>query len=186
MTSAHNGEDVPTTGEAPETAAAQSEQVERDLDELTQARQERDEYLELAKRAQADFENYRKRVARDAAEAERRGLAKLAGELLPVVDNLERALRAAGIELESAESNGDADALAHGVLLVYRDLRGILQRAGVEALDPAGERFDPQWHEAVSTHAAPGVEAGQVVDVVDKGYRLDGTLLRPARVVVSE
>jgi molecular chaperone GrpE len=180
MTTARNGED------APPTAEAESELVERDLDELTETRRERDEYLDLAKRAQADFENYRKRVAKDAAEAEQRGLAKLTEQLIPVVDNLERALVAAGVDPNAEPGGTQTDALGHGVLLVYRDLRGILERAGVEAFDPAGERFDPEWHEALATRVEPGVEPGQVLDVADKGYRLNGTLLRPARVVVSE
>jgi molecular chaperone GrpE len=146
---------------------------------LGEVTRERDEYLDLARRARADFENYRKRAARDAAEAERRGKAGLARELVPVLDNLERALQAAG-EPESA------DALVRGVELVYRELRDSLERAGVEAYDPVGERFDPAWHEALQTRAEEGTEPGIVLETLDKGYRLDGQVIRAARVVVSE
>ena len=163
-----------------ETEREASERVERDLDELTAAKRERDEYLELAQRTRADFDNYRKRVAKETAEAGVRGKAELARELIPVVDNLERALEAAGREREGAE------ALTKGVTLVLEDLRSILGRAGVEAYDPAGEPFDPSWHEALQTQAAEGEKAGVVIEVLEKGYRLDGQVLRPARVVVSE
>src|SRR5918995_314250 len=119
-------------------------QVAEDLDELNEAKRERDEYLELAQRTRADFENYRKRVAKEASEALARGKAELARELIPAIDNLERALLSAGIDpdRESADAEGASDppsqevsardALAHGVALVYRELRGSLRRAGVE------------------------------------------------------
>src|SRR5215211_1237785 len=150
--------------------------VEHDIDELLDdARKERDEYLELAQRTKADFENYRRRA--------KSGLAR---ELVPVLDNLERALRAAGIDPDAANaSDADGEGLSHGVLLVYRDLRAALERAGVETYDPAGERFDPAWHEALSTRDAEDTEPGIVLETVEKGYRLDGQVLRAARVIVS-
>ena len=160
--------------EETETEAA-AEAVSEDLDELTATKQERDSYLELAQRTKADFDNYRKRVAKEAGDAVARGRAELARELIPVVDNLERA----------ADSAAD-DALSKGVVLVLEELRSVLQRAGVEAYDPAGERFDPAWHEALSTKPAEGGEPGTVVETLERGYRLDGQVLRPARVVVSE
>lgn len=164
--------------------------VERDIDELLEDTQrERDEYLELAKRTRADFENYRRRAAEEVREAERRGKSSLARELIPSLDNLERALRAAGIDPDSdddGEGNGDGGGLAHGVRLVYREIRSTLERAGVETYDPTGERFDPRWHEALATRAQEGSEAGVVLETVEKGYRLDGQVLRPARVVVSQ
>jgi len=160
--------------EETETEAA-AEAVSEDLDELTATKQERDSYLELAQRTKADFDNYRKRVAKEAGDAVARGRAELARELIPVVDNLERAV----------DSAAD-DALSKGVVLVLEELRSVLQRAGVEAYDPAGERFDPAWHEALSTKPAEGAEPGTVVETLERGYRLDGQVLRPARVVVSE
>jgi molecular chaperone GrpE len=160
-----------------EEAAGNGSEVARDLDALlADVKRERDEYLDLAQRAKADFENYRKRAARESAEAERRAKAALARELVPSIDNLERALGAAE---EGSE-------VARGVELVHDELRATLARAGVESYDPTGERFDPTVHEAISTRAADGVEAGTVVETLERGYRLDGQVLRPARVVVSE
>jgi molecular chaperone GrpE len=183
----------------PEQAAEEAaDQVRDDLDELAEAKRERDEYLELAQRTRADFDNYRKRVAKEAADAVTRGRAELAREMLPVIDNLERALQAAGVVEDAAgrdaEGRPDApseevsahEALARGVALVHDELRTKLERAGVEAFDPRGERFDPQLHEALSTRSEEGADAGVIVETVEKGYRLDGQVLRPARVVVSE
>jgi molecular chaperone GrpE len=160
--------------EEQETEAA-AEAVSEDLDELTQTKQERDSYLELAQRTKADFDNYRKRVAKEAGDAVARGRAELARDLIPVVDNLERAADSAA-----------GDALSKGVALVLEDLRSVLERAGVTAYDPAGERFDPAWHEALSTKPADGDEPGIVVETLERGYRIDDQLLRAARVIVSE
>jgi len=145
-------------------------------DPLARAQRERDEYLDLARRAQADFENYRKRAAREAAAAGERAKSGLVRELLPVVDNLERALASAGQEEQH---------LAEGVRLVHSELIAVLERHGVEQFDPSGERFDPSEHEALSMRDQDGAESGLVLDVVEKGYRANGTILRPARVVVS-
>jgi molecular chaperone GrpE len=118
-------------------------------------------YLDLAQRTQAEFENYRKRAARDAAQAGERAKANLVRELLPVVDNL-----------------------AEGVRLVHTELVNTLERNGIKAFDPAGEQFDPSVHEALSTR--PGDNgAGVVLDVVEKGYKLGDAVIRPARVIVS-
>jgi len=138
---------------------------------------ERDEYLELAQRTQAELENYRKRVAKDLAAAGERAKAGLVRELLPVVDNLERALASA----DEGEQH-----LAEGVRLVHAELVALLERNGIESFDPEGESFDPTFHEAISTRAEDGTDSGLVLDTVEKGYKLNGTVLRPARVVVSE
>jgi len=143
-------------------------------DPLAIAQRERDEYLDLARRAQADFENYRKRAAREAAVASERAKSGLVRELLPIVDNLERAL----VSAEEGEQH-----LAEGVRLVHSELIAVLERNGVQQFDPAGDRFDPAEHEALSVRE--GKEPGVVLDVVEKGYRANGTVLRPARVVVS-
>ncbi|MGZ4203083.1 MAG: nucleotide exchange factor GrpE [Thermoleophilaceae bacterium] len=145
-------------------------------DPLAALQAERDRYLELAQRTQADFENYRKRAAKDAAGAGNRAKAGLVRELLPVLDNLERAL----------DHADEGDPLLEGLRLVHADLVGVLQRSGVEPFDPSGEPFDPTLHEALSTRPQEGQHAGVVVDVVEKGYRLNDTILRPARVVVSQ
>ena len=165
---------------APE--AEEADQLEQDLDALlAEAHKERDEYLELAKRTKADFENFRKRVAADLQTAALRGKAEVARDVVPVLDDLERALQAAGLDPEGDSEDG----LAHGVILVFRGLRETLTRYGIEAVDPKGERFDPNLHEALSTQPAEGTESGVVVEVVQKGYRMGDQLIRPARVVVS-
>ena len=133
-----------------------------------------EDYLALAQRIQADFENYRKRAAREAAAAGHRAKSGLVRELLPIVDNLERALASA----EEGEQH-----LAEGVRLVHSELIAVLERNGVEQFDPAGDKFDPSEHEALSVREDG--EPGLVLDVVEKGYRSNGTILRPARVVVS-
>src|SRR5689334_18228377 len=132
-------------------------------------------YLELAQRTQAEFENFRKRAARDQAQAGERAKANLIRELLPVVDNLERAL---------ATANPEEDHLAEGVRLVHAELVGTLERNGIKAFDPAGEPFDPTVHEAISMREGEN-GSGIVLDVVEKGYKLGDNVIRPARVVVS-
>ncbi len=152
-------------------------EVEGDLDELVKRASQRDEYLALAQRTQADFENYRKRVARESAAAQERGVASLTKELLPALDNLDRAI---------SEGNED-DPLLAGVRLVRSELAAALARMGIESFSPAGEEFDPSLHEAVAT--VPGVDggcaSGTVVEVYQDGYRLGESVIRPARVVVS-
>lgn len=166
--------------ETPETEAVQEDEgqeVENDLDALlAEAQQERDEYLELAQRMKADFENYRKRVAADVQAAAARGKADVVRDVIDAVDNLERALEAGG------ESD---DGLASGVEMVLGGLRETLKRHGIETVDPKGEKFDPNLHEALSTMPVEGTESGTVVEVMQKGYRLGEQLIRPARVVVS-
>jgi molecular chaperone GrpE len=157
--------------------------VESELQDLVSGlERERDEYLELARRTKADFENYRKRVAREASQAEARGRSALARDLLSVVDNLERALAAA----EPRTDDGASNHIAEGVRLVYEELSGVLGNAGVESFEPNGEQFDPDQHEAMMTRPAGPKEAGKVVEVFEKGYRLNGQVLRPARVVVGQ
>ena len=162
--------------EAPVQAeAAVKEPVEQDLDELlTEAQAERDEYLALAQRTQADFENYRKRMGREVGAAENRGIAKVVKEILPALDTLELALQAAG--------DGE---VADGFKLVRNEFLAALARVGIEPYSPEGEPFDPSEHEAMSQLPVDGVETGTVASVYQQGYRIDGTVLRPARVVVA-
>jgi len=165
-----------TEAEHDPTAETAPLHADEEEDPVVRAEAEGQEYLALAKRTQADFENYRKRAAKDLTAAGERARTALVRELLPVVDNLERALAAA---TEAEQS------LAHGVQLVLGELAGVLTRAGVESFEPGGEAFDPKRHEAISTRTEEGSEAGLVLDVVQKGYRSGDTILRPARVVVS-
>jgi molecular chaperone GrpE len=139
------------------------------------------DYLALAQRTQADFENFRKRAAKERTEAEARGVAKLARELLPALDNLDRAIAAAEAKEGDAEHH-----LTSGIRLVQGELAGALTRVGLETFSPHGEVFDPNEHEAMSKAAVEGVEAGTVAEVWQPGYRLNGAVLRPARVVVAE
>jgi molecular chaperone GrpE len=151
-----------------------SEKTEQTEEASEQTEEASANYLELAQRIQADFENYRKRAAREAAAAGERAKSGLVRELLPIVDNLERALTSA----EDGEQH-----LAEGVRLVHAELIAVLERNGIQQFDPAGDKFDPSEHEALSVKNDG--EPGVVLEVVERGYRANGTVLRPARVVVS-
>jgi molecular chaperone GrpE len=159
-------------------------------DELSVKAAKADEYLELAKRTKADFENYRKRASREIAAAQERGIAKLAKELLPGVDDLDRALEAAERSAAAQGGNGAGDdiesQLVSGIKLVHADVIAGLARVGIERFSPHGERFDPQHHEAVAQQPVEGAESGTIVEVYQRGYRLGETVLRPARVVVAQ
>jgi len=167
--------------------------VEFDLDELVARAEKADHYLELAQRTKADFENYRKRAAREAATAQERGVAKLALALLPAVDNLDRAVAAAdspapetgGGPVEPVAPGDGAATLVSGIKLVHADVIAALARVGIEPFSPEGEQFDPQHHEAVAQQPVAGAEAGTVAEVYQRGYRLGETVLRPARVLVA-
>jgi molecular chaperone GrpE len=166
--------------EAPAAEAPQAEHpeaaVEHDLDALVERSRERDEYLALAQRTQADFENYRKRMARENAAAADRGLSRLAKELLPALDHLELALKAV--------AEADAETVK-GFAMVRDELMAALGRVGIESFAPAGEPFDPTEHEAMAQQPADGAEPGSVLEVYQQGYRINGAVLRPARVVVA-
>jgi molecular chaperone GrpE len=179
-----SGEQDPANEAERASGADTTVEPEAEGDELTVARGERDKYLTLAQRTQADFENYRKRAARDAAAAGERAKSGLVRELLPVVDNLERALDSAAAAERGGDGERPQEHLADGVRLVHSELVSVLARNGVEVFDPRGEKFDPELHEALSMRAEDGAEQGTVLDVIEKGYRLNGTVLRPARVVV--
>jgi molecular chaperone GrpE len=141
---------------------------------------ERDEFLALAQRTQADFENFRKRASREQAAAEARGVAKVVRELLPALDNLERALAAA-----EGQPDGGEHHLAEGIRLVQAEILAAMGRVGVAGYSPKGERFDPNVHEAMAQHPVDGAESGTVVEVLQSGYRLGESVIRPARVVVA-
>lgn len=170
-------------GERSADAAAGADVVEHDLDELLARAGKADEYLALAQRVQADFENFRKRMAREVTAAETRGIARAAKELLPALDNLGRALEAAA---GPDAAGGEAfEQFVTGVKLVNDDLLSALRRLGVEPFSPEGERFDPNQHEAMAQQPVDGAESGTVVQVYQQGYRLGESILRPARVVVA-
>jgi molecular chaperone GrpE len=163
----------------PEMAAAQEEvsdmqvQLEALNDELANAR---DQLM----RAQADVQNIRRRAEQDVEKAHKYGQEKLVSDLLPVVDNLERALAAITADDEVLKS------LVEGVELTLRSFQDTLQKHSIVALDPHGEPFDPQVHQAMAMVDAPDAEPNTVVNVFQKGYTLHGRLVRPAMVVVSK
>lgn len=191
---------APSPAPAPEHELAHDaghEQVVADLEELTAKAAKAEEYLGIAQRTKADFENFRKRAARDAALAQERGIAKLAKELLPAVDNLERAFEAAATwgtpapapaeaepDAEDTAANHEAQLLS-GLKLVHQDVIAALARLGIEPFAPIGEPFDPTLHEAVAQTPIEGATPGTVAEVYQRGYRLGETVLRPARVLVA-
>lgn len=144
---------------------------------LAEAEAKRDEYLALAQRVQADFENYRKRALRDQERLVAHAHERLVHELLPVLDDLERTL-------EAAERHEEA-ALVDGVRLVERSLRKALEKEGVSEIETGGP-FDPHVHEALLTQSREGVEPGTVLEVLQRGYRVGDKVVRPARVIVAE
>jgi molecular chaperone GrpE len=152
--------------------------VEADVESRVRAAEaQRDEYLALAQRLQADFENYRKRALRDQERLVAHAHERLVRELLPVLDDLERTL-------EAAERHEEA-ALVDGVRLVERSLRKALEKEGLVEIEADGH-FDPHVHEAMLTQAREGAEPGTVVDVLQRGYRIGDKVVRPARVIVAE
>ena len=166
--------DAAPAGPTEEQQAA--EVVEHDLEELQTRAAQRDEFLALAQRTQADFENFRKRASREQGLAETRGVAKVVRELLPALDNFERALAAA---------NGAEHHLLEGFRLVQAEVLAAIGRVGVQAYSPKGEPFDPNVHEAISQQPVEGAEPGTVVEVYQSGYRLEEAVIRPAKVIVA-
>jgi molecular chaperone GrpE len=156
--------------------------VRTDLESLRQrikgAEQERDDYLALVRRTRADFENYQKRIQREMAEDRRYAHAELARELLPVIDNLRRAV-------EAARRENDRSPLIDGVTMVHSQLLDVLRRYGVSPIEPGGELFDPTAHEAVVQKPRSDVAPGTIVEVFEPGYRLHERILRPAKVAVA-
>jgi molecular chaperone GrpE len=150
------------------------EQVE-ETSELEALQAERDELLDTLQRVQADFDNYRKRAARDQQSLVTRAHERLVKELLPVLDDLERAL-------EAAEAHEEAK-LEEGVALVTRSFADVLRKEGLEEI-PTDGKFDPHVHEALLSQPSEG-EEGSVIEVLQKGYRLGDRVIRPARVVIS-
>jgi molecular chaperone GrpE len=149
-----------------------------DLDQLlAETRAERDEYLDLLQRLQADFENYRKRAARDQERLVAHAHERLVRELLPILDDLERALAA-------AERHEEAT-LVDGVQLVEKGLRHALAKEGLSEI-PTDGAFDPHVHEAMLARPGDDAEPGSVLEVVQRGYRLGDKVVRPARVIVAE
>jgi molecular chaperone GrpE len=172
-----------TTNDANEAAEEQAAaQVLDDLEslraKLQEAEQKRDEYLYLAQRTRADFENYQKRMKRDQAEERRYAQLPLSSDLLPALDNLERATAA-------AEQAGEKGPLVQGVAMVHSQLLDVLRRHGVTRIEAQGQPFDPNGHQAVLQQPSKDHPPMTVMQVLEQGYKIHDRVLRPARVVVS-
>jgi molecular chaperone GrpE len=159
---------------APDAPAPEAAAVEQD------AVPEEPDYKDKWLRAVAELDNVRKRARRDVGAAESRGIFKLARELLPALDNFERALAAAEAQPENRDHH-----LTDGIRLVQSELLGSLARVGIEPDSPKGERFDPHRHEAVAQRPVEGAEPGTIVEVYSAGYTYGEDVLRPAKVVVA-
>lgn len=152
--------------------------TQRLKEEMEKVKAERDQYKELYLRTLADFDNYRKRIQADWQKAVEFAAERLVYELLPVLDNFQRAL-------EAADRTQDIRSFAQGVRMIYTQMLQTLQREGLEPIDPQDELFDPKYHEAVDTAESDTVEPNRVIQVLERGYLFKGKLLRPAKVIVS-
>lgn len=173
----------PAAGEQPDEAASGGTGAPRGalpsgVSDLEAVSRQRDEYYDLLLRKAAEFDNYRKRVERERREYTEQATVDLIRELLPLLDDLERAAAAEA-------SAGGPEAIRKGIELIHRRLLDILARRGVTVIDPAGADFDPHLHEAVVRVPAAGQRDGEVVEVFARGYRLGDRLLRPAMVKVA-
>jgi molecular chaperone GrpE len=177
--------DPSTAPDAPLAGNGQPDEVQtfqNDLqalrDRAETAEKARDEFLDLAKRTRADFENYQKRFARDLAEERRYAQRPLSVDLLPVLDNLERAMAA-------AQQAGEKGPLVRGVQLAHDQFLDVLRRHGITHVEARGKPFDPNQHEAVMQQPSAEYPPMTVLQVLEPGYLLHDRVLRPARVVVA-
>ena len=179
----------PTTSEQDEVPALEFEggpvtaELVATRSELRRVQEENNELKDRLARRQADFENYRKRVERERSETYNRVVAEVAGNLLPVLDNLKRALETEA-SLEATESDEFRHFLS-GVDLIYKQLSGVFEALGVKQIIAVGEKFNPHIHEAVVTEVSDEVEADTIIQEIRAGYRLGDKLIRPALVKVS-
>jgi molecular chaperone GrpE len=167
-----------------ETAPEQEpEALDADIETLYQEieflKQQVAENLDKALRSQAEMENLRKRTAREIENAHKFGLDRFIRELLPVIDSLE-------LGISASDNAEDIAGLREGMDLTLKKFRDVLSKSGIEVIDPQGEKFNPELHEAVSVTAAEGGQSGSVIAVMQKGYTLNGRLVRPAMVVVAQ
>ncbi len=174
------------TGTVPpgqEEAGDDPDKISEEIAELQQENErlnlEVREHADNALRASAELENIRKRAARDVENAHKYALERFLNGLLPVIDSMELGMNAS----QSAE---DIESLREGMDLTLKMLLDCLEKFGVKAIDPAGDKFDPEWHEAVSMQELEGADSGKVISVMQKGYELNGRLVRPAMVVVAK
>ena len=188
MTTQNNGNENITDGieeelleESTSTAdETEAEQISDDpVDMLAAAQMEAVEARQDMLRMQADMENLRKRLVREQEKARRRTLERFMGDLLPVRDSLERGLEAA------SDPAAGVEALREGKELIMKMLTKVMGDHGLQTIDPSGEAFDPEKHEAMTMLPSPDHDENTVIDVLEKGYQLHDRLIRPAKVVVS-
>jgi molecular chaperone GrpE len=172
--------EAPPSAPAPadESAASVAGPPSADFSEqLARLRAEKDELTQTLVRRQADFENYRKRIERERQEEHRRGVGRLAEELIPVLDSFERALK--------AHDDPAYQEYRKGLEITYRQLWDILARHGLERIAAAGKQFDPHWHQAIDKVESTEYPDGAIVEVLQDGYVYHGRVLRPSIVRVA-
>ena len=169
----------PTTEETPETPAPEPSQEPAEETALAQMQNDIARFKDLALRTQADFENFRKRAAREKEDASKYANAGFLEKLLPILDNFE-------LGLNAARTDAKASPIIAGMEMVAKQLQDFLTGAGVETVKAQGEKFDPNLHEAVAQEASADVPEGAIVRQLRKGYKLRDRLLRPATVTVSK
>ncbi len=176
------GQEGPDATEEPVDGGDSEEEVSRDelVLMLEDARDKADDHWDLVLRAKADLDNLRKRTARDIENAHKYGIERLVSELLPVLDSMELGLAAA------AENGVDIVKVREGIELTLKMLVTAMAKLGVEEVNPLGEKFNPELHQAMTMQEAENVEPGGVATVVQKGYLLNGRLVRPAMVIVAK
>ena len=181
---AENTIEQPAGSTAVDDSEVDSESTSEDVpegDQLAQLEAEVEKYKDVALRAEAEMQNLRRRAERDVQNAHKFGTERLLQNLLPVLDSLEKA-----IEASEAAGQSEDDPQLEGIKLCSRLFIDVLTKEGIEALDPLGEPFDPNLHEALSMIENPDLEPNSVMTVIQKGYRLNERLVRPAKVMVSK
>ena len=156
-----------------QTAAGEDEAA------LTQLQSDLERFRDLALRSQADFDNYRKRAAREKEDAVKYANSSFLERLIPIIDNFE-------LGLSAARTGNDASSILSGMDMVAKQLVDFLADSGVQAIEAVGEKFDPHAHEAIAQEASAEVEEGRVIRQLRKGYKIKDRLLRPANVIVSK
>ena len=164
-----------------DSSVADDSEGAREVDQLAQLEAEIEKYKDVALRAEAEMQNLRRRAERDVRNAHKFGAERLLQNLLPVLDSLEKA-----IETSEAAGQEEDDPQLEGIKLCSKLFIDVLIKEGIEALDPQGEPFDPNLHEALSMIENPDLEPNSVMTVIQKGYRLNERLVRPAKVMVSK
>lgn len=170
-------EDVEATSTEPDSGESESAQPSLE-EQLRQAEQERDEQTERALRAQAELDNVRKRLAREAEQLRQFAILPLVADLLPSLDNLKRAI-------EAAEKSGNVEELLQGIRMVSNAFSEVLVRHGVTKISTEGESFDPNLHEALGQYPSPDHASMTIIQEVESGWQLNDRVVRPSKVIVS-